>query len=311
MKDMKDVKNFVPKKQTIDELLKQLKQTSFNARSLGKAVDVLEEMIKDKNCTKFLGLSGALVPAGMQECIMEMIKNRWVDIIVSTGANITHDLAIALGGEEYIQCEPSEVDDKKMREQGISRIYDIISPDKTSIQFEKEIQKILKTIDEGSYSTYELMEKIGKAVNEGSITSLAASKGVKIIVPAFFDSILGMQVWMHTQERKIIVDERKDLDFLINLNYELKEQKKSTGAFILGGGVPKNFILQSVIIPDKPHKYAVQITTDTAVYGGLSGATLEESISWGKTNEKSKLCTVYCDVTIALPIIVSALKERL
>jgi deoxyhypusine synthase len=306
-----NVKDFIPKRQTVDELVKQLKRTSFNARNLGEAVDIIEEMIRDKSCTKFLGLSGALVPAGMQKCVIEMIKNKWVDIIVSTGANITHDLAIALGGEEYIQCNPSEVDDKKMREQGISRIYDIISPDKTSIKFEKEIQKILKTIDEGSYSTYELMEKIGRAFDKNSIVRSAVSKNVKIIVPAFFDSILGMQVWMHTQERKIIVDERKDLDFLINLNYELKEQKKSTGALILGGGVPKNFILQSVIIPDKPHKYAVQITTDVPQYGGLSGATLEEAISWGKTDAKSKIHTVYCDATIALPMIVSALKERL
>lgn len=306
-----NVKDFIPKRQTVDELVKQLKRTSFNARNLGEAVDIIEEMIRDKSCTKFLGLSGALVPAGMQKCVIEMIKNKWVDIIVSTGANITHDLAIALGGEEYIQCNPSEVDDKKMREQRISRIYDIISPDKTSIKFEKEIQKILKTIDEGSYSTYELVEKIGRAFDKNSIVRSAASKNVKIIVPAFFDSILGMQVWMHTQERKIIVDERKDLDFLINLNYELKEQKKSTGALILGGGVPKNYILQSVIIPDKPHKYAVQITTDVPQYGGLSGATLEEAISWGKTDAKSKIHTVYCDATIALPIIVSALKERL
>jgi deoxyhypusine synthase len=306
-----NVKGFAPKRQTVDELVKQLKQTSFNARNLGRAVDILEEMIRDKSCTKFLGLSGALVPAGMQECVIEMIKNRWVDIIVSTGANITHDLAIALGGEEYIQCEPSEIDDKKMREQGVSRIYDIISPDKTSVKFEKEIQKILKTIEEGSYPTYELIEKIGRALDKNSITQAAAMKGVKIIVPAFFDSILGMQVWMHTQERGIVVDERKDLDFLINLNYELKEENKSTGALILGGGVPKNFILQSVIIPDKPHKYVVQITTDIPQYGGLSGASLEEAISWGKTNSESKLCSVYCDFTIALPIIMSALKERL
>jgi deoxyhypusine synthase len=306
-----NVKDFIPKKQTVDELVKQLKQASFNARNLGEAVDILEEMIRDKNCIKFLGLSGALVPAGMQKCIMELIENKWIDIVVSTGANITHDLAIALGGEKYIQCEPSEIDDKEMREQGISRIYDIISPDKTSTNFEKKIQKILKTIDEGTYSTYELLEKIGKSVNKNSIVHLATINNVKIIVPAFFDSILGMQLWMYTQERKIIVDERKDLDFLINLNYELKGQKKNTGVLILGGGVPKNYILQSVIIPDKPHKYVVQITTDIPQYGGLSGATLEEAISWGKTDAKSKLCCVYCDATIALPIIVSALKERL
>jgi len=305
-----DVKDFIPKKQTVDELVRQLKQTSFNARNLGKAVDILEDMIKDKNCIKFLGLSGALVPAGMRSCIIEMIENKWVDIIVSTGANITHDLAIALGGEEYYQCNPSNVDDEKMREQQTSRIYDIVSPDKSSINFEKEIQKILKNIEEKSYSTYELLEKIGKYINEKSIVKSAEKNGVKIIVPAFFDSILGIQVWMHTQDRKIVIDERKDLDFLINLNYELKEQKKNTGVLILGGGVPKNFILQSVIVPDKPHKYVVQITTDVPQYGGLSGATLEEAISWGKTNSESKLSCVYCDATIALPIIFSALKER-
>jgi len=103
----------------------------------------------------------------------------------------------------------------------------------------------------------------------------------------------------------------KDLDFLIKLNFDLKEQKKNTGVLILGGGVPKNFILQSVLVADKPHRYVVQVTSDRVEYGGLSGASLEEALSWGKVDEKSKFCTVYCDATIVLPIIVSVLKERI
>jgi len=308
----KDVKDFEAKKQTVDELVKQLKCTAYNARKLAEATDIVEQMIRDSSCVKILGLSGALVPAGMRGCITEMIKNKWVDIIVSTGANVTHDLAVALGGESYYQCEPAKIDDAKMREGGVSRIYDVISPDSSSISFEKEIQKIFGKIPEGNYATHELMEAIGKQIaDENSIVGQAAKHGVKIIIPAFFDSILGIQLWMHTQERMLTIDERKDLDFLINMNYELKSSSKNTGALILGGGVPKNFILQSVIVPDKPHKYLVQVTTDIPQYGGLSGASLEEAISWGKVDAGSKLCTVLCDATIALPIIISALKERL
>lgn len=309
---MNDVKDFVARRQSVDELVRQLKLTSFNARKLAEATDIFEKMVNDSSCTKFLGLAGALVPAGMRGCIVEMIKNGWIDVIVSTGANITHDLAIALGEEAYYQCEPEKVDDKKMRDSGISRIYDIVSPDKSSIEFERKIQEIFKKIPVGNYASYELIEKIGNKIrDENSIVMQAVRNKVKVIVPAFFDSILGIQLWMHTQNRNLTIDGRKDLDFMINLNYQLKDQKKTSGTLILGGGVPKNYILQSVIIADKPHRYAVQITSDVPQFGGLSGATLSEAVSWGKTDEKSECCTVYCDATIALPIIVSALKERL
>ncbi|MFH1474183.1 MAG: deoxyhypusine synthase family protein [Candidatus Aenigmatarchaeota archaeon] len=309
---MTNVKDFTPKKQTVDELVKQLKDTSFNARNLGNSVDILEDMIKDKGCVKFLGLSGALVPAGMRRCIVEMIRNKWINVIVSTGANITHDLAISLGGEQYIQCNPDAADDCKMRKSETSRIYDIASPDKSSVDFEEGIQKILKTIKGKKLSTYELMEEIGKKIeDENSIVKAAAENGVKIIIPAFFDSILGFQIWMYSQDNELLIDERKDLDFLINMHYDLKSNGKNSGALLLGGGVPKNYILQAVIIPDKPHKYVIQVTTDVPHYGGLSGASLDEAKSWGKVNEKSRLCCVYCDATIALPIMVSSLKERI
>lgn len=305
------MKQFEAKKQTVDELAKQFRSCAFNARRLGEAVDITEEMIKDKPCVKFLGLSGAMIPAGMRKIIVEMIKKHWIDIIVSTGANMTHDLACCFG-EKYIHCEPEKVDDWELRKDGLDRIYDVISPVKTMSTMEKNIQKILKEMKEGEYSTFELMEEIGKRIKDkDSIVRNAYENGVKIIIPAFVDSILGIQVWMYAQDHKLKINEMKDLGYLINLNFDLKGQKRNTGALILRGGVPKNFIFQSVLVADKPHKYLVQLATQGPEYGDLTGATLEEAISWGKADKSSKLCTVYCDPTIALPIIISALKERL
>jgi deoxyhypusine synthase len=308
---MREVKHFEPREQTVDELAKQFKTCAFNSRRLGEAVDVMEEMIKDKKCVKFLGLSGAMVPAGMRKIIVEMIRNHWIDIIVSTGANITHDIASCFG-EEYVHCEPSEVDDVELRKKGFDRIYDVISPVKTMATMEKNVQKILKEIGEGEYSTFELMTEIGKRIKDkNSIVRNAYENDVKIIIPAFVDSILGIQVWMFAQDHNLRINEMKDLGYLINLNFDLKREKRNTGALILRGGVPKNFIFQSVLVADKPHKYLVQIATQGPEYGDLTGATLEEAISWGKADKNSRLCTVYCDPTIALPIIMSALKERL
>jgi len=307
---MKKVEDIKPKKD-VDGLVRAMGKTAFNARSLSEAVDILEEMVKDKKCVKFLGLSGALVPAGMRGCVKEMIDNGWVDVIVSTGASITHDLAIGFG-EYYYHCDPKTVDDCEMRKKKISRIHDVLSPDKTSVAFEKNIQKILADIGEGTFTTYKLLNEVGKRIkDENSIVRSAFKNNVKIIVPAIFDSIFGFQIWMYSQEKKLIIDGRNDLDYLIDLHYKLKAKKKDSGILILGGGVPKNYILQSVIIPEKPHKYIVQITTDRAEFGGLSGATLSEAISWGKATKESKLKTVYCDATIAFPIIVSCLKKRL
>lgn len=307
---MKEVKNLKPKK-AVSELLDEMKMTAFNARNLGEATDIVEKMIKDKKCVKFLALSGALVPAGMSSCIIEMIKDGWVDVIITTGANITHDIAKTFG-EKYVHCEPGKADDLKLKEEGIDRIYDIRSHSETMEKLEKNVQKILADIGEGEYSTFELIHEIGRRIeNKDSIIRAAFENDVKIIIPAFADSVLGIQVWLFAQDHNLKINIMKDLDYLINLNFDLKEKGINTGCFILGGGVPKNYTLQQVLVADKPHRYVVQITTDSPHWGGLSGATLEEAISWGKLDEKSEFSTVHCDSTIAFPLIISAIKERL
>lgn len=299
------IKQFQPNKQTAKKILEQFSKGSFQARQLGRAFEIWQEMI-EKKAEIVLTLSGALVPAGMRGCLVECIKNGWINVLVSTGANLTHDLASSFG-EEYV-CWKGE-SDAELRKKKASRIYDIISPDSSSIKFEKEIQKILSKL-EGEYTPSELLREIGlRLKNKNSIVATAAKKNVPIFCPALSDSILGFQIWMYQQDHNLKANEIKDLQRIFDYMYEARKAKKKLGVIILGGGVPKNFAIQAALIPGKPYDYAVQITTDAPQFGGLSGASLEEAISWGKIKEKAKISTVFSDSTIAFPLLVSALKE--
>ncbi len=303
------IKQFKPKKQSMGEVLKQFSAGAFQARQLGRAYEICKEMISDTNCDVILTLSGALVPAGLRSCITECIRNDWVHAIVSTGANVTHDLMNAFG-EEYLRYG-MRLSDIRLRKQKSSRIYDIVSPDKSSIKFEKEIQKILSKLS-GEYTPSELLKHIGKKIKDkNSFVAQAAKRNVPIYCPALSDSILGFQVWMRQQDALLKINEIGDLQKIFDYMYELRAARKRIGAIILGGGVPKNYAIQAALLPQKPYDYAVQITTDVPHFGGLSGASLEEGISWGKINPKAKIVTVNCDVTIAFPLIVSALKEEI
>ena len=305
---MKSIKPFQPKKQTASLILSQFAAGAFQARKLGEAYEICRKMISDKKCDVILTLSGAIVPAGLRNCITECIKNEWVQAIVSTGANLTHDLANAFG-EEYLYWHGES--DIELRKQHSSRIYDIVSPDKSSITFEKEIQKIISGI-KGELTSSEIIYQIGRKIKDkNSIVANAARKNIPIYCPAISDSILGFQIWMQQQDRDLKINEIKDLTRIFDYMYELRSAKKRTGIIILGGGVPKNYAIQAALLPEKPHDYVVQITTDSPHWGGLSGATLEEGISWGKVKERAKTATVYCDATIAFPLIVSALKEEI
>lgn len=302
MKPVKQMK--LSKKMSVNNLVKEFKSSGvFQAGNLAKAVDIYEEMIKKKASIMF-AFAGALVPGGLRKIVADLIKNNLIHLVVTTGANVTHDLASAFG-EDYFKI--TEFRDIDLRKKGISRIYDIASPDKSAIGFEKGIQKIFSRIPEGAYSTSEIINKIGgKIKDKDSFVRQAYLKKIPVFVPAFEDSILGIQLWIHSQDRKIKINPLKDIKQIHDWVYEHKKR----GIIILGGGVPKNYALQSGLIPGA-HKYAIQITTDTPYFGGLSGATLNEAISWGKLDEKSKFVTVYSDATIAFPIIVAALRERL
>ena len=291
----------------VEELAREMRWTAYNARRLGEAREILLEMVR-KRGFNFLGLAGALVPAGLRGIIVEMIRKGWFDVIVSTGANITHDLSVTFGAK-YFQIEEQK-SDLALKARRLYRIYDLYTSNRGFIALEKGIGGMLKEMPTGRYASYELLDNIGAMIRDkGSILRAAHENNVKILVPALTDSILGFQVWMFSQFRDVRLDPFRDLDYIVNLQFDLKSRRKRTGTMILGGGVPKNYILQSSLFAGKPFDYAIQITTDRPEFGGLSGATLEEAKSWGKVAGRAKTCTVYCDATIALPILVSSIRN--
>ena len=294
----------------VAELTCSMSKGGFGARKIGEAIEIFRNIIDDEDCYTFLGVAGALVPCGLRKILSQMISRNYVDLVVSTGANITHDLALAFGGKQY-QLRDQMISDFELRRKGYVRVYDVCIPSQDFEILENKLSQILKDLSEDVYGSYDLILEIGKKVEDkDSIVRNAFQKNVPIIVPAFIDSIVGLQVWTLNQNRKIRLDSFKDLSFMINKQFDLKSQGKRSAALFLGGGVPKNFIMQSALTADKPLDYAIQIVTDRPEYGGLSGATLDEAKSWKKVHTKAKICTVNCDVSIALPIILSAIINK-
>lgn len=296
--------------QSIEDYVEQvLKTGAFNAGRLGNAAQVFKDMVFDKDTKVYLGLSGALVPAGMRKLINRCIEEKFVDVIVTTGANLTHDLleSFNLHHEKFI----TNKSDSELLKEGINRIYDVfVTNDKFEI-LEKKLLNLLEEIynDEpfDKISTNEMMKKIGiKLNNQESIITMAANKNIPIFCPAITDSVLGLHLMTFFKEKKIILDPLDELYEIIDLSFTAKK----TGALILGGGVPKNYIFQSMLFSGRELEYVIQITMDRPEHGGLSGATLEEAVSWGKVSDKGKAVVVIADVTVVFPILVSYLLTK-
>ncbi len=303
---LKKVDQFnITKDTSILSLIKSFKNTGFNAKRLALACEIYDEMIKDKDCIKFFGLAGALVPAGMQGIIYDFIKEDFIDILVTTGATLTHDLAEALG-YHHLQgdIELDNIDDADLRKHEINRIYDVFMPNKVYEGIEDFISKLFIPNYEMSVSSFLrfLGEQIPSKYN--SILRICAEKKIPIFCPAFTDSGLALQLGFHHQ--KINLNHFKDMLEMVNLAWDAK----SAGICIVGGGVPKNFIMQSLQFCPNSATYAIQITMDRPEQGGLSGATLREAVSWGKVNQNAKHCTVIADATTILPILLWYLKEN-
>jgi len=303
---------------SVEELVAGLRGCAFGAGRLAKAVDIYEEMLNEET-TKFLGVAGALVPAGMRSILAEMVRERYVDVVVTTGANLVHDIIEALGEHHYMSSGVDDAnavrsgDDSWLREQGIDRIYDVVVHDEAFARLEDFLRGVFEQLDRKRYSIRELLTAIGENLSDrNSILRSAVDSDVPVFCPAIADSMIGLHAWIYKQTGSLAVDAFDDTKELIDLFCEAKR----TGAIILGGGVPKNFIFQSALIAPRAEgkeglDYAIQITTKTPEDGSLSGATLEEAKSWGKIGGKAKAVTLYCDATIALPILVAAVRERI
>ncbi|MFX0047240.1 MAG: deoxyhypusine synthase family protein [Candidatus Hermodarchaeota archaeon] len=283
---------------SISDLIENLSNTGFNAKRLAQACDIYKRMVQDKDCVKFFGLAGALVPAGMQKVIHDFIEEGFIDVLVTTGASLTHDIAETLG-YHHLQGELNlkEVDDSELHNQELNRIYDVFLPNKVYQGIEDFVSKLEITDVNMSVSSFLkfLGDKLPKSDN--SILRICADKNIPIFCPAFTDSGLALQLGFHHQNLNL--NHFKDMLKMVDLAWDTKH----AGVCIVGGGVPKNFIMQSLQFCPNSAQYAIQITMDRPEQGGLSGATLHEAISWGKVSEKAKFSTVIADATIALPLI--------
>lgn len=289
-----------------DELLKQWEKSAFGARRIAEATAICEKMVSDKGCTVFLGIAGAMVPAGLRQIFVDIIRAGWVDVVVSTGANITHDLVEAFGGRHTLGS-PS-ADDKKLHQENTNRIYDVFMPNNVYELLEDNLAKILPQIPEKKYGIREFLYELGKRVgDENSFLRACADTNTPIFCPALADSALGMQIEIWGGQNKLDLQALEDFKELRALAWD----NKVKGTIVLGGGTPKNYIMQAMQFAPEAPQYAVQITTDSVEPGGLSGCTISEEISWGKVDEEVRSADVRCDATIAFPLIVSALKQRL
>lgn len=310
------------KQHNVVPLVESMQQMAFSARDLARAADIYDRMLRDTECGVILCLAGSLISAGLKQIFIDMIKNRMVDAIVSTGANIVdQDFFEALGYKHYIAAErlKSGMDDGMLRDHAIDRIYDtLIDEDELRI-CDETVKKIADELPPRNYSSREIIHKMGEYLETNakadSIVQAAYQCGVPIFCPAFSDCSAGLGIVAHYHERlksgrgTTAFDSAKDF-------YELTQIKLAnpvTGLLMIGGGVPKNFAQDIVVSADilmaqdggdapQMHKYAIQITVADSRDGALSGSTLKEASSWGKVDTAYEQM-VFSEATIALPLI--------
>jgi len=294
---------------SVSELVTEMRESGvLGAGKIGKAAELAAEMFSDQDFTVFLTMAGPLVPGGLRKIICDLLDEEYVNVVVTTGANMVHDMVEALGYKHLVGTFQAE--DKRLKAKDIGRIGDIYIEQKAFRGLEKWMYKILENIPEEkrkSISTAELLFAVGKQIQDPeSILATAARKNVPIISPGFVDSIAGFHLWVFGQDKKMGIDPLLDVNRLMDKVYEAKKM----GIIILGGGWPKHFALFASTFREGVD-CAIQITMDRPEPGGLSGAPLEEAISWGKIKPEGKAVTVICDVTIAFPLIVAAALENL
>lgn len=290
----------------LDLFMQQLKYCGFGAGRISRAVDILYEMVKDKNTNIFFGLAGAMVPAGMRSIITDMMREGYINVLVTTGANMVHDIIESLGLHHYLYSNIKN--DIELYNQNINRIYDVYLPDSNFSVLETFLQNAIDKMNKKEpISIRHFMRCIGEQIKDkNSILRTAFDLNIPIFCPAFPDSVIGLQSFLYKELNPLIIDAIGDMHEFIDICWS----SKKAGSFFVGGGVPKNYIFQSMLITPKKFDYAIQLTMDSPETGGLSGATLDEAISWGKVEKNAKYVTVYSDATITLPLIYASVKSR-
>jgi deoxyhypusine synthase len=278
----------------------------LGAGRVGRACNILTDMIQDEDMKVFMSLGGPLIPGGMRNIVTQMINNHHVDLIVSSGANITHDLVEAFGGSHY---RHEGRDDEDLNEDGIGRIADInVGSDDFTI-FETEITRIFEKISSQKthISIQELLHEVGLMVDdENSFVAAAAKNNVPIFAPGLIDSMMGLQLWIFNQDHDFVVDAVADMHYLSDIVFEAER----VGAILLGGGLTKHYTLASNVIKGGLDA-AIQVTMDRPEAGSLGGAPLEEAKSWAKARCGSSFASVVGDVTVIFPLIYAACLDKI
>ena len=242
-----------------------------------------------------------MIPGGLRRVVSYLIQHEYIDALITSGANIVHDLVEAYGGAHYRL--PSKTNDIELRKSGMGRIADIYVSEQDFEKFEKRIYEFLDSLSEEQRTTMapsEFLRELGMTVDdEDSLVRQAALKNVSIFSPGLMDSMLGFHLYTYSTSQKLVLDFVKDLRILGALITEAKE----TGAIMLGGGLTKHFTMGSTILRGGLD-LAVQITLDRPEGGSLSGAPLEEGISWQKVQTEANYETVIGDATILFPILI-------
>ncbi len=293
---------------TVGELAEEMRRAGvIGAGRVGKAVEIVAEMFSDPDYTTFITLSGPLVPSGMRLIFRDLIRDGYVDAVVTNGANMVHDIVEAMGRHHLVG--EVDVDDAELLKRGINRAYDIFIESDTWVALEEYVGGILDGLPEESrvdVPIHGLLREIGlRLEDEDSILHTAAVKGTPIFCPGLLDSMLGIPLWMYSKRSRLVINPIRDFDLLGDVVYEAEK----TGAIILGGGMPKHHA-QYMNTLREGLDAAVQISTARVEDGSLSGAPLKESVSWGKL-KGDRASTIFGDVTIVFPLIVAAALERI
>ena len=308
-----DIKAFDARK-----IIEGMSKMSFTSRDTARAAEIYNEMLADKDCSIFLTLAGSTSAGGCMDLYSDLVKNNMVDAIVATGASIIDmDFFEALGFKHYQGSQFQN--DTELRKNYIDRIYDTYIDEEELQACDQTICDVANTLEPRSYTSREFIKELGKflksnAKKKGSLIETAFDNNIPIFCPAFTDSSAGFGLVMHQEQnpdKHMTIDSIREFRELT----EIKLQSKQSGLLMIGGGVPKNFIQDTVVCAEllgkkvDMHKYAVQITVADTRDGACSSSTLKEASSWGKVNI-TKEQMVFAEATSVLPLIASDAYHR-
>jgi deoxyhypusine synthase len=308
-----DIKSFDARK-----IIDGMSKMSFTSRDTARAAGIYNEMLADKDCSIFLTLAGSTSAGGCMNLYSDLVKNNMIDAIVATGASIIDmDFFEALGFKHYQGSQFQ--DDTELRKNYIDRIYDTYIDEEELQACDKAICDIASTLEPRSYTSREFIKELGKYLKingkkKDSLIETAYDNNVPIFCPAFTDSSAGFGLVMHQEQnpdKHMTIDSIREFRELT----EIKLQSKQSGLLMVGGGVPKNFIQDTVVCAEllgkkvEMHKYAIQITVADTRDGACSSSTLKEASSWGKV-DVTKEQMVFAEATSVLPLIASDAYHR-